>query len=108
MLYAGDDPEAKSVAASLAQDLGFDPVDLGPLSASRLLEPFALVWITLAIRQKLGTDFALNIVPRASILAKIYVLCALSVALEAQKGLTREEYARCHPGGALGRLARGE
>ena len=51
---------------------------------------------------------SLNIVPRASILAKVYVLCALSVALEAQKGLTREEYARCHPGGALGRLARGE
>jgi len=51
---------------------------------------------------------SLNIVPRASILAKIYVLCALSVALEAHKGLTREQYARWHPGGALGRLARGE
>ncbi|MFL6276793.1 MAG: SIS domain-containing protein [Blastocatellia bacterium] len=51
---------------------------------------------------------ALNIVPRASILAKIYVLCALSVALEAHKELTREQYARWHPGGALGRLARGE
>ena len=50
----------------------------------------------------------LNLVPRASILAKIYVLCALSVALEARKGLTREQYARWHPGGALGRLARGE
>jgi arabinose-5-phosphate isomerase len=51
---------------------------------------------------------ALNLVPRASILAKIYVLCALSVALEDRKGLTREQYARWHPGGALGRLARGE
>lgn len=51
---------------------------------------------------------ALNIVPRASILAKIYVLCSLSVALEAHKGLTREQYARWHPGGALGRIARGE
>jgi len=51
---------------------------------------------------------SLNIVPRASILAKVYVLCALSVALEAHKGLTREQYARWHPGGALGRLARGE
>lgn len=50
----------------------------------------------------------LNLVPRASILAKIYVLCALSVALEAHKGLTREQYALWHPGGALGRLARGE
>lgn len=50
----------------------------------------------------------LNLVPRASILAKIYLLCSLSVALEARKGLTREQYARWHPGGALGRLARGE
>jgi arabinose-5-phosphate isomerase len=50
----------------------------------------------------------LNLVPRASILAKIYLLCSLSVALEAHKGLTREQYARWHPGGALGRLARGE
>lgn len=51
---------------------------------------------------------SLNLVPRASILAKIYVLCSLSVALESHKGLTREQYARWHPGGALGRLARGE
>ncbi|HYP28004.1 MAG TPA: SIS domain-containing protein [Blastocatellia bacterium] len=50
----------------------------------------------------------LNLVPRASILAKIFVLCALSVALEARKGLTREQYARWHPGGKLGKLARGD
>ncbi|MCI0490966.1 MAG: SIS domain-containing protein [Blastocatellia bacterium] len=50
----------------------------------------------------------LNLVPRMSILAKMYVLCGLSIALEARKGLTREQYARWHPGGALGRLARGE
>jgi D-arabinose 5-phosphate isomerase GutQ len=50
----------------------------------------------------------LNIVPRASILAKIYVLCALSVSLESRKGLTMEQYAQWHPSGALGRTARGE
>jgi D-arabinose 5-phosphate isomerase GutQ len=50
----------------------------------------------------------LNLVPRASILAKVYILCALTVALEVHKGLTREQYALWHPGGALGRLARGE
>jgi predicted dinucleotide-binding enzyme len=63
MLYAGDDPAAKAAAAGLARDLGFDPVDLGPLTAARLLEPFGLVWITLAFGG-LGTDFALNIVRR--------------------------------------------
>lgn len=51
---------------------------------------------------------SLNLVPRASILAKIYVLCALSISLESHKGLTQEQYARLHPSGTLGRLARGE
>ena len=64
MLYAGDDAGAKTVAARLARDLGFDPIDLGPLTAARLLEPLALVWITLAHRQKLGTDIVLNVVHR--------------------------------------------
>jgi 8-hydroxy-5-deazaflavin:NADPH oxidoreductase len=64
MLHAGDDAGAKAVAAHLARDLGFDPIDLGPLTASRLLEPLALLWITLAHRQKLGTDFVLSVVRR--------------------------------------------
>jgi arabinose-5-phosphate isomerase len=50
----------------------------------------------------------LNLVPRISIMGKLFVVCGLSVALETHKGLTREQYARWHPGGALGRLARGE
>jgi arabinose-5-phosphate isomerase len=51
---------------------------------------------------------SLNLAPRASILAENLVLCALSVALEARKGLTREQYARWHPGGVIGKLARGD
>ena len=51
-------------------------------------------------------DGLLNLAPRASVLAKMYLLCALSVALEAQKGLTREQYSRWHPAGALGASAR--
>jgi len=51
---------------------------------------------------------ALNLAPRASILAENLVLCALTVALEARKGLTREQYARWHPGGVIGKLARGD
>jgi predicted dinucleotide-binding enzyme len=64
MLYAGDDAVAKGVAARLAADLGFDPIDVGPLTVSRVLEPFGLVWITLAIRQQLGTDFAFQLIRR--------------------------------------------
>src|SRR5512139_1805744 len=36
MFLCGDDAGAKAAAATLASDLGFDPVDAGPLSASRL------------------------------------------------------------------------
>lgn len=49
MFYAGDDGEAKSTVASLAAELGFEAVDAGPLTQARVLEPFALLWISLAM-----------------------------------------------------------
>lgn len=61
MLFAGDDAEAKRVTAELCREVGFDPVDLGPLSRARLLEPVALTWITLAFAGGLGPDFGLTI-----------------------------------------------
>ena len=50
----------------------------------------------------------LGLVPRTSFLAEALVLQALSVLLQERKGLSREEYRRRHPAGALGRRARGE
>jgi 8-hydroxy-5-deazaflavin:NADPH oxidoreductase len=38
VLIAGDDPEAKEIVFGLARDMGFDPVDVGPLRATRDLE----------------------------------------------------------------------
>src|SRR5262245_1158984 len=64
MLYCGDDGPAKNLAAHLAAELGFDPYDIGPLAEARLLEPFALVWIHLALRQNMGTDFAFRLMRR--------------------------------------------
>jgi hypothetical protein len=64
MLYCGDDAQAKTVAAQLAAELGFEPYDVGPLTEARLLEPFALVWIHLAVRQKMGTGFAFRLMRR--------------------------------------------
>ncbi len=64
MLYAGDDAEAKEIAARLAADLGFEPIELGPLWASRLLEPLAVTWIVLSRQRGFGKDFALNVVRR--------------------------------------------
>jgi predicted dinucleotide-binding enzyme len=64
MLYAGDDEGAKAVAARLAAELGFEPVELGPLWASRLLEPLAVTWIVLSRQRGYGVDFALDVVRR--------------------------------------------
>jgi hypothetical protein len=35
----------------LASELGFETVDAGPLTQARALEPFALLWISLAFAQ---------------------------------------------------------
>lgn len=64
MFYCGDDPEAKSTAAQLAKTIGFAPVDAGPLSNARLLEPVAMLWIWLALKGGLGQGFAFQIVQR--------------------------------------------
>ena len=61
MPVAGDDPAAKQTVMSLAADLGFDPVDTGPLAMSRYLEPLAMIWINLAYVQghELNIGFSL-------------------------------------------------
>jgi len=48
----------------------------------------------------------LGLAPRISVLAEVFVLAGLSVALEVARGLTVEEYSRFHPAGALGETAR--
>lgn len=48
LVYAGDDDRAKAVAASLISDVGFEPVDAGPLRIARFLEPFTLLVAQLA------------------------------------------------------------
>lgn len=65
MFYCGDDAEAKKVAAGLAQGLGFEPVDAGPLSEARSLEYLALLWIHLAYgAAKLGPGIAFKLIRR--------------------------------------------
>jgi hypothetical protein len=53
-LVAADDAEAKTQVLGLVRELGFDPIDAGPLSAARLLEPLALLNIKLGFVQGYG------------------------------------------------------
>lgn len=48
MLFCGDVAGAKEVASGLIRDVGFDPVDLGPLRMARYTEPFSLLMGQLA------------------------------------------------------------
>jgi hypothetical protein len=64
MLYCGNDAEAKAKAAALAADIGFEPLDLGGLDGARHLEPYAMVWIKLALVQKMGRNIAFSLMRR--------------------------------------------
>ena len=48
LLYGGNNDEAKSVVAQLIRDVGFEPIDIGPLRIARYLEPFTLAIAQLA------------------------------------------------------------
>lgn len=63
MFYCGDDAGAKTTGAKLASDAGFQPVDAGPLTNARLLEPYAMLWIWLAFHV-MGREFAFQILKR--------------------------------------------
>ena len=65
LLYYGDDEGAKTVAAGLARDVGFRPLDAGPLRVARYAEPFALLVGQLAYEQPGGPELAYRFVRRA-------------------------------------------
>ena len=58
LVYCGDDRKAKAVAVELIRDVGFEPVDAGPLRMARYTEPFALLVAQLAYEGKGGPELA--------------------------------------------------
>jgi predicted dinucleotide-binding enzyme len=58
LVYCGDDAKAKQVAAALISDVGFDPVDAGPLRTARYAEPFTMLVAQLAYEGDGGPELA--------------------------------------------------
>jgi hypothetical protein len=57
-VYCGDDAKAKEVAAGLIRDVGFEPIDAGPLRIARYTEPFTLLIGQLAYTGDRGAALA--------------------------------------------------
>ena len=58
LAYCGDDRRGKTTAARLIRDVGFEPMDAGPLRIARYTEPFGLLVAQLAYERKGGPRIA--------------------------------------------------
>jgi predicted dinucleotide-binding enzyme len=56
VVFCGDDWRARAVAKNLIHDLGFDPVDAGPLRSARYTEPAGLLVAQLAYNSGRGPE----------------------------------------------------
>jgi 8-hydroxy-5-deazaflavin:NADPH oxidoreductase len=59
---ASDDSEAKKTVMKMGKAIGFEPVDAGPLSSARYLEPMAMLIINLAYSLGMGTNIGYKLV----------------------------------------------
>ncbi len=59
--YCGDDAAAKAVVASLLRDLDLEPVDAGPLTSARFIEPAGMLNVQLAYGMGMGPFLATKV-----------------------------------------------
>jgi predicted dinucleotide-binding enzyme len=52
------------VVSRLIEDSGFEPVDAGPLTSARYLEPLAFLWMEIALTLGSGKDIAIKLLRR--------------------------------------------
>jgi predicted dinucleotide-binding enzyme len=64
MFVCGDDETSKPTVLRLVSDIGFEAVDAGGSTVARLLEPFGMLWIHLALARGLGRDWAFDVLRR--------------------------------------------
>jgi predicted dinucleotide-binding enzyme len=62
LFVAGDDVKAKKTVMQLGADIGFEPVDAGPLKAARYLEPMGMLMISLGYMLGMGTKIGFKLV----------------------------------------------
>jgi predicted dinucleotide-binding enzyme len=62
LFVAGDDAKAKQTVMQLGRDIGFDPVDAGPLKSARYLEPMGMLMINLGYPLGMGPKIGLKLV----------------------------------------------
>jgi predicted dinucleotide-binding enzyme len=62
LFVAGDDAKAKQTVMQLGKDIGFDPVDAGPLKSARYLEPMGMLMINLGYPLGMGPKIGLKLV----------------------------------------------
>jgi len=60
----GDDRLARATVLGLARDIGFDPVDAGPLRSACAIDRLLAVWRVLAVDAGLGRNVAFRVLHR--------------------------------------------
>jgi len=64
VLVAGNDADSKAMVRKLAEGIGFESVDAGPLKSARYLEPLGMLNIMLGYGLKMGTDIGFRLVKK--------------------------------------------
>jgi len=62
LFVAGDQAKAKKTVMRLGKDIGFEPIDAGPLKNARYLEPMAMLIINLGYELGMGTNIGYKLV----------------------------------------------
>jgi hypothetical protein len=62
LFVAGNDKRAKQTVMQLRADIGFDPVDAGPLRSARYLEPMAMLIIGLGYELRSGEKIGFRLI----------------------------------------------
>ena len=66
LFVAGNNGEAKATVLQMGRDLGFDPVDAGPLQNARWLETLGYFHIQLGYALKMGTEVEFKLIREAA------------------------------------------